>query len=92
MTDIAQMVSGRFSASGTITVDASGISASNLRKATDGMLPVLTVPTAQVPADVSWVLANDPLFHSKLLWQENGNVTSTLYLRKTAAGLILIVN
>ena len=90
MTGTAQIVSGTFSASGTIAVDASEISAADLRNATDGRIPVLTVPTAQVPVGVSWVVTNDPLSRSRLRWEQNGDGASTLYLCKHT-GLVFIV-
>ena len=78
----AQTVSTTFKASGTITIDASEITSAQLRNATDGRIPVLTVPS--VPSGVTWSLYS-PNASGRLRW--NGN---TLYLNKDI-GLMFFV-
>ena len=79
----AQTVSTTFNASGTITIDASAITSADLRNATDGRIPVLTVPS--VPSGVTWALSNDPLSSSTLSWDGN-----TLYLRRIRGMMITV--
>ena len=75
----AQTVSTTFNASGTITIDVSAITAADLRNATDGMIPVLTVPS--IPSDVRWNLANAQVADCRLRRATaDGATASTLYL------------
>ena len=86
-TGTAQVVSETFSASGTITVDASEIDAETLQK---GDVAVLTVPADQVPPNVEWP-PYSPIKNVRTKWMLDGDgKTKTLYFGKVI-GLKLII-
>lgn len=86
-TGTAQVVSETFSASGTITVDASEIDAETLQK---GDVAVLTVPADQVPPNVEWP-PDSPIKNVRTKWMLDGDgKTKTLYFGKVI-GLKLII-
>ena len=81
-TGTAQTVLYGFSASGTITLDASAITNDQLDAAENQRIPVLTVPTAQVPANVAWAVSHTPVPDARAKWVDNGDGTKTLCLAK----------
>ena len=88
-TGTAQVVNTSFAASGTINIDASDIPAATLRDAEEG-IPVLTVPTAQVPDGVDWEITGAAIDNARWRWvADDGGTTKTLRLFKPT-GLILI--
>ena len=90
-TGTAQVVSTEFSASGTITVDASEIDAQTLKAAGETGIPVLTVPTAQVPSDVIWAVGSAPIAGTRAKWRiDAGGATKTLYIARSS-GLMVII-
>jgi hypothetical protein len=85
-TGTAQVVSTTFAASGVITVDASEITKAQLDA---GDVPVLTVPTAQVPSGVPSV-SGAPIDGTRAKWRtDEGGATKTLYVGKST-GLMVI--
>ena len=90
-TGTAQMVSGTFSASGTITVDASEIDAQTLKAAGETGIPVLTVPAAFNPSSVEWNVANSVVNGVRAKWRtDEGGTTKTLYIARSS-GLVVII-
>ena len=87
-TNNAQTVSTMFTATGTVTIDASGITRAQLNAAENQRIPVLTVPT--VGAGGSWTVANPPLAGCFAKWVNNGDGKSTLYLCKPLETIITI--
>lgn len=83
-----QRISWGFSATGTVTIDASAITSAQLKAAADQRIPVLTVPTAD--AGGSWAVANPPAASIRAKWVNNGDGTSTLYLCKTPGTIFII--
>ena len=83
-----QRISWGFSATGTVTIDASEITKAQLEAAEDERIPVLTVPTTD--AGGSWAVANPPAASIRAKWVDNGDDTSTLYLAKST-GLMVII-
>ena len=79
-TGTAQTVSTTFSASGTITVDASGI--------TKGNVAVLTVPSSFSTSSVTWNVSGEQIAGTRAKWRTDGT-TQTLYLCKPI-GLMVI--
>ena len=85
----AQTVSSAFSASGTITVDASAITSADLREA--GRVPVLTVPSSFDPSGATWNVYSPNTPKRRLSWETDaGGSTKTLYLCK-ASGLMTYI-
>ena len=84
----AQTVSNTFSASGTITIDASDITKADLNAAEDQRIPVLSVPTANKGG--TWTVDNAPVAGARAKWVDNGDNTSTLYLCKPHGMMIII--
>lgn len=88
-TGTAQVVSTTFAASGTITVDASEIDAQTLKAAGETGIPVLTVPTAQVPSGVPSV-SDARIDGTRAKWRNGaGGETKTLYVARPS-GLMVI--
>lgn len=89
-TEAPQVVSGTFSASGTITVDASEIDAQTLKAAGETGIPVLTVPKDQVPSGVFGPVSSPPIAGTRAKWRTDADrPTKTLYLCKPT-GLMVI--
>ncbi len=90
-TTAAQTVTTAFSASGTVTIDASDVTAQQLKDATDGRIAVLTAPgdAATLNALATWRVLSEPISGSRAKWISNGDSTSTLYLSRPT-GLIII--
>ena len=89
-TGTAQTVSTTFAASGTITVDASEIDAQTLKAAGETGIPVLTVPTAQVPSGVIWAVSSAPIAGTRAKWRTDAvGATKTLYIARPS-GLMVI--
>ncbi len=87
-TGTAQVVSGTFSASGTITVDASEITKAQLDA---GDVPVLTVPATFNPSDITWNVTGEAIAGTRAKWRtDEGGATKTLYLARPT-GLMVIV-
>ena len=78
-----------FSASGTVTIDASAITAQQLKDSADGRIAVLTVPSDANTSGADWKVSNEPIRDTRVKWVTNGD-TKTLYLAKPN-GLILVV-
>jgi hypothetical protein len=90
-TGTAQVVSTAFSASGTITVDASAISAAALREAGETGVAVLTVPAAFNPLDAKWDVSGAQVTGTRAKWRtDEGGTTKTLYVAKPS-GLMVII-
>ena len=90
-TGTAQVVSTTFSASGTITIDASAITKEALKNAANERIPVLTVPDSFDEKGVNWVAANSIIPNVRVKWEiDEGGKTKTLYLCRSS-GTILIV-
>jgi hypothetical protein len=90
-TGTAQVVSTAFSASSTITVDASGISAVALREAGETGVAVLTVPAESNPSDTKWVVSGAQVPDTRAKWRDDeGGTTKTLYVAKPS-GLMVII-
>ena len=75
-----QTVSAEFSASGTITVDASVITAADLRTAPDGRIPVLSVPDSFDPTGTKWRVYSPGTSTRRLRWEDG-----TLYLSRASS-------
>lgn len=75
-----------FAASGTVTIDASEISAATLR---EGNVPVLTVPASFNTSSATWTVSGEPISVTRTKWVDNGDDTKTLYLARSA-GLTVI--
>ena len=84
-TGTAQTVSTTFSASGTITVDASGITKEQLDA---GNVAVLTVPSSFNTSSVKWNVSGEQIAGTRAKWRTDGT-TQTLYLCKPI-GLMVI--
>ena len=79
-----------FSASGTVTIDASAITAQQLREAENGRIAVLTVPSAFDTTSATWEVSGAPITGARAKWvDDDGGTTKTLYLARST-GLILI--
>ncbi len=86
-TGAPQVVSGTFSASGKITVDASEITKAQLDA---GDVAVLTVPAAFNPSGITWNVSGAPVADARTKWRtDEGGATKTLYIGKPT-GLMLI--
>ena len=83
-----QTVTTEFSASGTITIDASEISESALKA---GNILVLTVPYAYDTSSAAWVVSNPPIAGARAKWIGDGETSKTLYLANYHPGLMLLV-
>ena len=83
-----QTVTTEFSASGTITIDASEISESALEV---GNIPVLTVPYEYDTSSAAWVVSNAPIAYVRAKWIGDGETSKTLYLANYHPGLMLFV-
>ena len=84
-TNAVQNVTTAFSASGTITIDASAISKADGNAAKK--MPILSMPS--LPANVTWNLY-DPLVGNRCLSAKAEDGRSVLYL-KASTGLVVIV-
>jgi len=84
-TGTPQVVSGTFSASGTITIDASEITEAVLKA---DKVPVLTVPSSFGTSSANWAVSNAPITDTRVKWMSDGD-TKTLYLAKPT-GMILV--
>ena len=84
-TGTAQTVSTTFSASGTITVDASGITKEQLDA---GNVAVLTVPSSFNTSSVTWNVSGEQIAGTRAKWRTDGTI-QTLYLCKPI-GLMVI--
>lgn len=84
-TGTAQTVSTTFSASGTITADASGITKEQLDA---GNVAVLTVPSSFNTSSVKWNVSGEQIAGTRAKWRTDGT-TQTLYLCKPI-GLMVI--
>ena len=73
-----QTVSSTFSASGTITIDASEIMKDQLKVAGKTGIPVLTVPA--VPSDAKWNVTGVKVDSVRAKWRVNEDGTKTLYI------------
>ena len=80
-----QTVTTAFSASGTITVDASGITKEQLDA---GNVAVLTVPSSFNTSSVTWNVSGEQIAGTRAKWRTDGT-TKTLYLCKPT-GLMVI--
>ena len=81
------MVSGTFSASGAVTIDASEIAAETLRA---GDVAVLTVPAAFNPSGATWTVAGATIAGTRAKWRaDEGDTTKTLYIGRLS-GLMVI--
>ena len=90
-TGTVQVVSTEFSASGTITVDASAISAAALREAGETGVAVLTVPAAFNPLNAKWDVSGEQVPDTRRKWRTDvGGTTKTLYVAKPS-GLMVII-
>ena len=90
-TGTAQVVSTEFSASGTITVDASDITAAAFREAGEAGIPVLTVPDTFDPSSVEWNVANSVVNGVRTKWRTDaGGNTKRLYIARSS-GLMVII-
>ncbi len=90
-TGAPQVVSGTFSASGTITVDASEIDAQTLKAAGETGIPVLTVPATFNPSSVERNVANSVVNGVCAKWRiDEGGNTKTLYIARSS-GLMVII-
>jgi hypothetical protein len=86
-TGTTQTVSTTFSASGTITVDASEITKAQLDA---GDVPVLTVPATFNHSGVTWNVTGAAIEGARAKWRtDEGGATKTLYVGKST-GLMLI--
>lgn len=84
-TNAVQGVTTAFSASGTVTIDASAISRADGIAA--NAIPVLSAPS--FPAGVTWVLY-DPFVRNRYLAVKTEGAESTLYLKRRPGTLILV--
>lgn len=90
-TGTAQVVSTEFSASSTITVDASEIDAQTLKAAGETGIPVLTVPATFNPSSVERNVANSVVNGVCAKWRiDEGGNTKTLYIARSS-GLMVII-
>ena len=86
VTGAPQVVSGTFSASGTITVDASESTKAQLDA---GDVPVLTVPATFDPSGVTWNVTGAAIEGARAKWRtDEGGATKTLYVGKST-GLVI---
>ena len=83
----SQKILYAFAASGTITIDASAITARQLKESENG-IPVLIVPT--VYKGGTWAVSNPPISGCRTKWVDNGDNTSTLYLCRSRGTRIII--
>lgn len=87
-TGTAQVVSTTFSASGTITVDASEITKAQLDA---GDVAVLTVPAAFNPSGITWNVSGAPVADARTKWRtDEGGSTKTLYVGRPT-GLMVVI-
>ena len=90
-TGTAQVVSTTFSASGTITIDASAITKEALKNAANERIPVLTVPDSFDEKGVNWVAANSTIPNVRVKWEiDEGGKTKTLYLCRSSGTMIIV--
>ena len=87
-TGTAQTVSTTFSATGTITVDASEITKAQLD---EGDVAVLTVPAAFNHSGATWDVSGEQVAGTRAKWRTDaGGATKTLYVAKST-GLTVII-
>ena len=88
-----QEVSSAFSASGTIKVDTSEITADKFASAENGLIPVLTIPQGSYDsckeAFKSWQISGIDASMRSLRWRQNGN-NMTLYVARPGGTKIII--
>ena len=90
-TGTAQTVSTTFSATGTITVDASEIDAQDLKDAGETGIDVLTVPVAFNPSGVTWNVAGAAIAGTRAKWRtDEGGTTKTLYIARPTGTMMII--
>ena len=86
-----QEVSSAFSASGTIKVDTSEITADKFASAENGLIPVLTIPLGSYKeAFKSWQISGKDASVRSLRWRQNGTDKMTLYVIRPG-GIKIIV-
>ena len=86
-----QEVSSAFSASGTIKVDTSEITADKFASAENGLIPVLTIPKGSYKeAFKSWQISGKDASVRSLRWRQNGTDKMTLYVIRPG-GIKIIV-
>ena len=86
-----QEVSSAFSASGTIKVDTSEITADKFASAENGLIPVLTIPLGSYKeAFKSWQISGKDASMRSLRWRQNGTDKMTLYVIRPG-GIKIIV-
>lgn len=86
-----QEVSSAFSASGTIKVDTSEITADKFASAENGSIPVLTIPKGSYSeAFKSWQISGKDASMRSLRWRQNGTDKMTLYVIRPG-GIKIIV-
>ena len=89
--DVAQTVTTTFSASGTITIDASEITKEDLKAAENQRIPVLTVPDGFDHTSAKWVVANSTIPNVRAKWEiDEGGKTKTLYLCRSSGTMIIV--
>jgi hypothetical protein len=74
-------------ANGTITIDASAITAQQLKESENG-IPVLIVPTMNKGG--TWAVSHPRISGCRAKWVDNGDNTSTLYLCRSHGTRIII--
>ncbi|MBR3777707.1 MAG: hypothetical protein IKL02_08955 [Kiritimatiellae bacterium] len=83
-----QTVSSTFSASGTITIDASEIMKDQLKVAGKTGIPVLTVPA--VPSDAKWKVTGVKVDSVRAKWRVNEDGTKTLYIARSDGFKVIV--
>jgi hypothetical protein len=83
----SQKILYAFAASGTITIDASAITAQQLKESENG-IPVLIVPTMNKGG--TWAVSHPRISGCRAKWVDNGDNTSTLYLCRSHWTRIII--
>ena len=86
-----QAVTSEFSASGMITIDASTITVSDFRNATDRRIAVLRVPAEFDHSQVKWEVSRLDAIACSLRWEMNDDgKTKTLYLCRSSGMMIVV--
>ena len=86
-----QEVSSAFSASGTIKVDTSEITADKFASAENGLIPVLTIPKGSYKeAFKSWQISGKDASVRSLRWRQNGTDKMTLYVARPGGTMIIV--
>ena len=85
-----QTVSTAFTASGTVTIDASEITEQQLESAENRRVAVLTVPSSFNPYSATWTVSNAACEGCKAKWRnDDSGTTKTLYLVKTIGSIFI---